>query len=110
MATLAFVSRLKSSGHIRPSLLLLSGSDAPSGGVSDGDSQFSEKVVAGGLVDPDSGIMLKNDGIVANDFEEIVKVRALTNSSDFTLVAVHRLILMKLYLPRKSMSESGSTV
>ena len=82
MATLAFVSRLKSSGHIRPSLLLLSGSDAPSGGVSDGDgdgdSQFSEKVVAGGLVDldSDSGIMLKNDGIVANDFEEIVKVRA----------------------------------
>ena len=79
MATLAFVSRLKSSGHIRPSLLLLSGSDAPSGGVSDGDSdsQFSEKVIAGGLVDLDSGgIMLKNDGIVANDFEEIVKVRA----------------------------------
>ena len=83
MATLAFVSRLKSSGHIRPSLLLLSGSDAPSGGGgvsdgdSDGDSQFSEKVVAGGLVDLDSGgIMLKNDGIVANDFEEIVKVRA----------------------------------
>eukprot|EP01083_Nonionella_stella_P149692 475806_1 len=73
MATLAFVSRLKSSGHIRPSLLLLSGSDAPPGGVSDGDSQFSEKVVAGGLVDPDSGIMLKNDGIVANDFEDIVK-------------------------------------
>lgn len=80
MAAAAFTTRLKSSGSISPSLILLNGTAGASAadGISaggtehDGDAKFLERLVT--LLDHETGITLRNDGVVSNDFNEVLQV------------------------------------